>query len=277
MSKDASPRVWNATAVSSGSSSTPSARRSAAAAGPWSSLPGRPANSEPAWGSSSAGGASRTTSCSHAAARQRRRSRSSSFSATAQPSISSATRAIWARRASPTRAQSGNRPSAACSSNVSLLSDPVVAIDEHEPWLEVGELGFVVIRVAEDDDRVAGLDEARGRTVDDHVTRVAATLYGVCDEALAVVDIHDVHLLVHLDIRGVEEDGIDLDRALIVEVGVGHRCPVNLRFTHGASHGRPCRLFDHPARPVKRRPAQSRIRLSINRVPPTNAATAITL
>src|SRR5690606_33012065 len=133
-----------------------------------------------------------------------------------------ATRAIWARRASPARAQSGNRPSAAESSNVSLLRDPVVGIDEYEPRLEVGELCLVVFPVTEDDDRITGLHQARSRAVDDDVAGVRASLDRVRDEALAVVHIHDMHLLVHLDIGRLEEDRIDRDRALIGEMRVRH-------------------------------------------------------
>src|SRR4051812_49580214 len=57
-------------------------------------------------------------------------------------------------------------------------------------------LGGVVLRVGDDDDRVAAVHEARGRAVDLHLARAAPAGDRVGLEAGAVVDVDDMYLLV---------------------------------------------------------------------------------
>jgi hypothetical protein len=94
-----------------------------------------------------------------------------------------------------------------------------------------------VLRVRDDDDRVALVDEPGGGAVDLDLARAALADDGVGLEPLAVVDVHDGHLLVHEDVGRLEQVGVDRDRADVVQVGVGHRRPVDLGLEHGALHG----------------------------------------
>src|SRR5690606_17237371 len=85
--------------------------------------------------------------------------------------------------------------------------------------------------------------------------------HGVGLETGAIVDVDDLHLLVLEDVGRLHEEGVDRDRALVLEVGAGHGRPVNLGLA-------PHTLHDSPA--------QFRIKLSISRVSPTKPATAMT-
>ena len=55
-------------------------------------------------------------------------------------------------------------------------------------------------------------------------------------EAGAVVDVDDVDLLVLEDVGGLEQVGVDRDRADVVQVAVGDRGAVDLRLEHHALH-----------------------------------------
>ena len=55
-------------------------------------------------------------------------------------------------------------------------------------------------------------------------------------KARAVVDVDDVHLLVLEDVGGLQQVGVDRDRADVVQVAVGDRRPVDLRLEHHALH-----------------------------------------
>src|SRR3954468_22368826 len=132
-----------------------------------------------------------------------------------------------------------------------------VALDVHDTGLVVLHVGSVVLPVADDDDRVATMDQARGGTVDLHLPGAALAGDGVRLEAGAVVDVDDVHLLVLEDVGGLEQVGVDGDRPDVVQVAVGHRRPVDLGLEHHALHHVLLMSL-----------------LSIRRVSPTRAATA---
>ena len=94
----------------------------------------------------------------------------------------------------------------------------------------------LVLRVGDDDDRVAAVHEAGGGAVDLHRARAALAGDRVGLEARAVVDVDDVHLLVLEDVGGLEQVGIDRDRPDVVQVAVGHRRPVDLGLQHRSLH-----------------------------------------
>ena len=119
-------------------------------------------------------------------------------------------------------------------------------------------------RVGDDDDRVAAVHEARGGAVDLHLARAALAGDRVGLEAGAVVDVDDVHLLVLEDVGGLEQVGVDRDRADVVQVAVGDRRAVDLGLQHRALHG--CQ-WSLPS-------AADAAALSIRRTSPTRAATA---
>ena len=55
-------------------------------------------------------------------------------------------------------------------------------------------------------------------------------------KARAVVDVHDVDLLVLEDVGGLQQVGVDRDRADVVQVAIGDGRPVDLRLEHHALH-----------------------------------------
>ena len=55
-------------------------------------------------------------------------------------------------------------------------------------------------------------------------------------KARAVVDVDDVHLLVLEDVGGLQQVGVDRDRADVVQVAIGDGRPVDLRLEHHALH-----------------------------------------
>ena len=67
-----------------------------------------------------------------------------------------------------------------------------------------------------------------GGAVDTDEARAARSLQCVSLDAAAAGDIPDVYMLVRQDVRGLEEVRADGHAALVVEVRVGYRCPVNL-------------------------------------------------
>ena len=144
-------------------------------------------------------------------------------------------------------------------------STPSIALraglDVDDGRLVLAQLGAVVLRVGDDDDRVAAVHEAGGGPVDLHRARAALAGDRVGLEAGAVVDVDDVDLLVLEDVGGLEQVGVDGDRADVVQVAVGHRRPVDLGLQHRSLHQR------LPGVPL-------RMSLSIRRTSPTRAATA---
>ena len=85
---------------------------------------------------------------------------------------------------------------------------------------------------------VAAVDEPGGGAVDLHLARAALAGDRVGLEAGAVVDVDDVDLLVLADVGGLEQVGVDRDRADVVQVAVGHRRAVDLGLQHRALHAR---------------------------------------
>ena len=76
------------------------------------------------------------------------------------------------------------------------VEDAVAAVDVDDARLVAVELALVVGRVGDDDHGVAAVDEPRGGAVDHDLARPPRPRDRVGLEAGAVVDVHDVHLLV---------------------------------------------------------------------------------
>src|SRR4051794_12481299 len=85
------------------------------------------------------------------------------------------------------------------------VDDPVAPVDVDDARLVAVELALVVGRVGDDDDGVAAVHEASGGAVDTERAGSSLAGDGVGLEAGAVVDVHDVHLLVLADVRGLEK------------------------------------------------------------------------
>src|SRR4051812_6055329 len=141
----------------------------------------------------------------------------------------------------------------------------VVLVDVHDARFVRRQFGLVVRRVADHDDAVAGLDEARRRAVQDDVAR--PTRHRVRRESSTVVDVEHVHLLELADVGEVHQRRIERDRSHVVETRPRHRCPVHLRLQHRALHGHSLMAAWSSA--------TATLTLSINLVTPTRAASAI--
>ncbi|QCB28316.1 hypothetical protein CENDO_05150 [Corynebacterium endometrii] len=71
----------------------------------------------------------------------------------------------------------------------------VVLIDEDDPRAVVLKLPLLVMRIPDDDDEVAGADQAGGGAVDADNARAPVARDGVGGQSVAVVDVNDVDLL----------------------------------------------------------------------------------
>lgn len=87
------------------------------------------------------------------------------------------------------------------------LGDEVGVVHVDDPGLVVGDLVRGELGVTDDDDLVAGLDEAGGCPVDDDLVGGGPTEDRVGLEAGTVVDVDDVDELVDPDAGRVEQFG----------------------------------------------------------------------
>ena len=111
--------------------------------------------------------------------------------------------------------------------------------------------------------RVPAVHQPGGRAVDADLAGAAPAGDRVGLEAGAVVDVDDVDLLVLEDVGGLEQVGVDRDRADVVQVAVGDRGTVDLGLEHHALHV--WIAFPRGVRPAR----GCRIVLSIRRISPT--------
>src|SRR4051794_36020281 len=120
------------------------------------------------------------------------------------------------------------------------------------------ELLLRVLGVRDHDDRVAGMDQPCGCSVDADLAGAALSGDRVRLEAGAVVYVHYVNLLVLTDVGRVEQILVDRDRPHVVQIRPRDRGPVDLGLQHRPSHA----------------PLPFSVVLSIRRARPTRAATA---
>src|SRR5581483_855284 len=131
-------------------------------------------------------------------------------------------------------------------------SRSIAVVDVHHDGRVALQLGLLVVGVGDDDYLVARLHETGGGAVEAHLA--GAALDGIGLEPVAVVDVEHGDLLVLPDVGQVHEPAVERDRSDVLQVGVGHGGPVDLRLEHATAH--------YLATPW----------LSISRVRPTRAA-----
>src|SRR5437773_1516240 len=141
-----------------------------------------------------------------------------------------------------------------------LLPDPVPLVDEHDLRLVEACRRLLHPGKGRDDHEVARPHEMRGGAVHADDAAVRRSLDGVGLEAVAVGDVPHADGLVRQEIRSVHQPPVDRDRALVVDVRLGHGGAVDLGSHHLAHH--------------RSSPSGTSIRLSISLTPPTHTARA---
>src|SRR5690606_28474074 len=119
---------------------------------------------------------------------------------------------------------------------VAERDDAVVGVHVHHPGAVGGALGLGELGVGDDDDQVAGRDQAGGGPVDADDAAAALPGQHVGDQAVAVVDVHHVDLLAVDQVGRVHQVGVDGDRADVVQIRLRDRGAVDLAVEHGAQH-----------------------------------------
>ena len=77
---------------------------------------------------------------------------------------------------------------------------------------------------------------ACARHVDTRLSGAALGAHRAGDEALAVVDVRDMHLLVVADVGSAQQSLFSGAPAFVVEFAIGHDGRLNLGFMQGAKH-----------------------------------------
>src|SRR5262249_55216593 len=112
----------------------------------------------------------------------------------------------------------------------------VVVVDVDDDGRVALEVALVVGAEAGDDHLVATAHEPGGGAVHLDGPRAGFPLDRVGDEAGAVVDVPDVHLLVDQHVRLPHELGVEGDAADVVDVAVRDRRSMDLRLEHLTLH-----------------------------------------
>ena len=129
-----------------------------------------------------------------------------------------------------------------------LIDHDVGGVDVDDARLVGGELGLVVVGVADDDHPVARRHQPGGGAVEAEVARASLAGDHVGLEAGAVVDVDDGHLLAVEQVGELHELDVDRDRTHVVQVGIGHGGAMDFGLEHATAHvvppdgGRPVRV-----------------------------------
>src|SRR3989344_5324183 len=115
--------------------------------------------------------------------------------------------------------------------------DGIALVEQHHLGLVPSHFTFGHRGVGADDQQVADVGLAGGRAVERDDTRSTRRLDDVGGEAFAVVDVVELDVLELLHVGGVQQVFIDPARALVVQIGLGHRGAVKLGSQHDALHG----------------------------------------
>ena len=99
-----------------------------------------------------------------------------------------------------------------------------------------GQLPFLVLGKAADDDEIPRIDQMRRRTVDADRTSARFTRNRIRDQAVAVVDIEDVNLLVFDDVGGPHQVGVDGHASLVMQLRIGDGRSMNLGLEQSSLH-----------------------------------------
>ena len=110
-------------------------------------------------------------------------------------------------------------PSGAWPGSVPGLGDPVPLVDEHDAGAELARLAVVHRGVGDQDHQVTWVYQVGRRAVDPEHPAAALAGDDIGLQASAVGDVHDGHLFAGQQVGGVQQVGVDGDRADVVEVG----------------------------------------------------------
>gem|GEM_PF-33872 len=119
---------------------------------------------------------------------------------------------------------------------VAQLDLAVGIVHEDQLGPVLGHVGLMHLGKGRNDQQITHGSTARGRAVDRDHAAAALALDGIGDEALAVVDVPDVHLLVLDDVGGVQQVLVDRAGAFIVQLALCGLDAVDLGFEQGAEH-----------------------------------------
>src|SRR5690242_11540180 len=112
----------------------------------------------------------------------------------------------------------------------------VLGVHQHDHGLMPPGFLRSELRVGDDDDVVAGVHQPGRRPVDADRARAALAGDGVRLEPVAVVDVDHLDPLEGHDAGGVQELGVDGDRAFVVQLGLRHRGAMQFGFAQGQVH-----------------------------------------
>ena len=125
-----------------------------------------------------------------------------------------------------------------------VITRPIPSTGEPIPVIGLGTNQFgrtdysnvrnVLARMHAMGGRAVEADRARSGLAADHVRR----------DPFAIGHVIHLHLFVFDEIRGPHQQFVNRDAAVVMQVGVGHRRPVNLGFQQGAFHG--TSIIDEP-------------------------------
>ncbi len=141
--------------------------------------------------------------------------------------------------------------------------------------LEAHQLRRLVVGVGDDDHLVPPVHEPGRGAVETHLAGTAED--GVGLEPRAVVDVEHGDLFVLEDVGERHELGIEADGSDVVEVGVGHRGPMDLGLHHAPPHPQrssPVCASTRPCPSPTSNGARQAPSLSMSRIAPTCAATS---
>lgn len=112
----------------------------------------------------------------------------------------------------------------------------VVVIRENHHWLEGSRFFLGHAAVRDDNDNVADLHPAGSRAIEAYHARTAFAFDDICNKAFTIVVVHNVHLFILYESRGVDQILVDRDAANVVQFRLSHLNPVNLRFHYCDLH-----------------------------------------
>lgn len=117
-----------------------------------------------------------------------------------------------------------------------LFLDAIRAVHKHQLW-QVAQHAFLWHQAEGSDDRqVSHRGPARGRAVDRDDAAAALATNGVGHEALATVDISDMHLLVLNEIRSIKQVFVDRARPFAMQFAIGDSGAMDLGFEQCSKH-----------------------------------------
>src|SRR3990172_10314548 len=158
---------------------------------------------------------------------------------------------------------------------VTRPDDAVSFVDVDDARLQPARLLVRHHVVAQDDDGVALVNQARGRAVDHYLPGAGRALDDIRLEPRAGVHVQQVDLLVRQEAGRLHEDGVHRHAPFVVEVGVGDPRPVYLALEH-----RPHQLVPRIKKPFRSAPAAERAQhpvLHLRRLGPMDPSSDVSL